>query len=77
MAAGGGGLHRAELALGTRTEERFMVCFYGRTVANIDAMRVIGDRTPGDSAIYPDEDMQVVQDAEGKWRYLHKDGTPY
>ena len=37
----------------------------------------IGDRTPGDSAIYPDEDMQVVQDAEGKWRYLHKDGTPY
>jgi uncharacterized cupin superfamily protein len=37
----------------------------------------IGDRTPGDSAIYPDEDMQVVQDADGKWRYLHKDGTPY
>jgi len=37
----------------------------------------IGDRTRGDSAIYPDEDMQVVQDAEGKWRYLHKDGTPY
>src|SRR4051812_31699646 len=37
----------------------------------------IGDRTPGDSAIYPDEDMQVVQDAEGKWRYLHKDGTAY
>ena len=37
----------------------------------------IGDRTPGDSAVYPDEDMQVVQDAEGKWRYLHKDGTPY
>ena len=37
----------------------------------------IGDRTPGDSAVYPDEDMQVVQDAEGKWRYLRKDGTPY
>jgi uncharacterized cupin superfamily protein len=37
----------------------------------------IGDRTPGDSAIYPDEDLQVVQDSEGKWRYLHKDGTPY
>ena len=37
----------------------------------------IGDRTRGDSAIYPDEDMQVVQDAEGNWRYLHKDGTPY
>jgi uncharacterized cupin superfamily protein len=37
----------------------------------------IGDRTPGDSATYPDEDMQVVQDAQGSWRYLHKDGTPY
>ena len=37
----------------------------------------IGDRTPGDSAIYPDEDMRVVQDADGKWRYLRKDGTPY
>lgn len=37
----------------------------------------IGDRTMGDSASYPDDDMQVVQDAEGKWRYLHKDGTPY
>lgn len=37
----------------------------------------IGDRTRGDSAIYPDEDLQVVQDAGGNWRYLHKDGTPY
>ena len=37
----------------------------------------IGDRTRGDSAVYPDEDLQVVQDAEGNWRYLHKDGTPY
>jgi uncharacterized cupin superfamily protein len=37
----------------------------------------IGDRTRGDSAAYPDDDLQVVQDAEGNWRYLHKDGTPY
>lgn len=37
----------------------------------------IGDRTRGDSATYPDDDMQVMQDAEGNWRYLHKDGTPY
>jgi uncharacterized cupin superfamily protein len=37
----------------------------------------IGDRTRGDSAVYPDEDLQVVQDADGNWRYLHKDGTPY
>jgi uncharacterized cupin superfamily protein len=37
----------------------------------------IGDRTPGDSASYPDDDLHVVQDADGKWRYLRKDGTPY
>jgi len=37
----------------------------------------IGDRTRGDSAVYPDEDLQVAQDAQGNWRYLHKDGTPY
>ena len=37
----------------------------------------IGDRTRGDSAVYPDEDLQVMQDADGNWRYLHKDGTPY
>lgn len=39
-----------ELELGRRAEDRFMVCFYGRTVANIEAMRMIGDRTPGTSA---------------------------
>jgi uncharacterized cupin superfamily protein len=37
----------------------------------------IGDRTAGDSASYPDDDMQAVQDADGKWRFLHKDGKPY
>lgn len=37
----------------------------------------IGDRTRGDSATYPDDDMQVAQDAEGNWRYSRKDGTPY
>lgn len=42
-------LRSDELALGARAEDRFMVCFYGRTVANIEAMRRIGDRTPGTS----------------------------
>ena len=36
----------------------------------------IGDRTPGDSATYPDDDMQAVHGTDG-WRFLHKDGTPY
>jgi uncharacterized cupin superfamily protein len=36
----------------------------------------IGDRTPGDSGTYPDDDLQAVR-ADGAWRFLHKDGTPY
>jgi phosphohistidine swiveling domain-containing protein len=43
-------LSRAEMRLGTRTDDRCMVCFYGRTVANIERIRLIGDRLPGTSA---------------------------
>jgi phosphohistidine swiveling domain-containing protein len=45
-----GVLHPAEVVLNDRAEDRFMVAFYGRTVANIEAMRTIGDRMPGTSA---------------------------
>lgn len=37
----------------------------------------IGDRTPGNGATYPDDDLQAVLGTDGKWRYLHKDGTAY
>jgi uncharacterized cupin superfamily protein len=36
----------------------------------------IGDRIPGDSATYPDDDLAAVA-VDGQWRYAHKDGTPY
>lgn len=36
----------------------------------------IGDRTPGDQGIFPDDDLQAVL-VEGQWRLAHKDGTPY
>lgn len=36
----------------------------------------VGDRTPGDSASYPDDDLQAAL-ADGKWRFARKDGTPY
>ncbi len=36
----------------------------------------VGDRTPGDSARYPDDDLQAMS-VEGHWRFTHKDGTPY
>jgi uncharacterized cupin superfamily protein len=36
----------------------------------------VGDRTPGDTGSYPDDDLRAVS-VEGRWRFTHKDGTPY
>jgi uncharacterized cupin superfamily protein len=38
----------------------------------------IGDRAPGDSATFPDEDLKVLKSEDGRQRvFVHKDGTPY
>jgi uncharacterized cupin superfamily protein len=37
----------------------------------------IGDRTPGDSASYPDDDLQAVVGSDGGWRFTRKNGTAY
>jgi uncharacterized cupin superfamily protein len=36
----------------------------------------IGDRTPGDEASYPDDDL-IARETAGTWTFLHKDGRPY
>jgi uncharacterized cupin superfamily protein len=36
----------------------------------------IGDRTPGDEASYPDDDL-CARLINGAWHMFHKDGTPY
>jgi uncharacterized cupin superfamily protein len=36
----------------------------------------IGDRTPGDSAVWPDDDLQAME-IDGKRRMAHRDGRPY
>jgi uncharacterized cupin superfamily protein len=36
----------------------------------------IGDRSPGDAVVYPDDDLKAEMGADGKWRYSRKDGTP-
>jgi uncharacterized cupin superfamily protein len=36
----------------------------------------VGDRSAGDSAVYPDDDLQAVL-VDGQWQFAHKDGSPY
>ena len=36
----------------------------------------IGDRTPGDEGSYPDDDLKASV-VDGKWKFVHKDGSPY
>jgi len=36
----------------------------------------VGDRSRGDSATYPDDDLAVTMGEDGKYRYTRKDGTP-
>ena len=36
----------------------------------------VGDRTAGDSSIYPDDDLQALA-VDGQWQFARKDGTPY
>lgn len=44
---------------------------------NEDAVYLeVGDRTPGDEGHYPDDDIKALR-VEGKWVFVHKDGTPY
>jgi len=46
--------------------------------SNLDVLYLeIGDRTAGDSATYPDDDLQALLAENGQWRFAHQDGTPY
>lgn len=36
----------------------------------------VGDRTPGDAATYPDDDLAAAA-VDGRWTFTHRDGTPY
>lgn len=37
----------------------------------------IGDRSAGDCATYPDDDLQAQLGTDGRWQFLHKNGEPY
>jgi uncharacterized cupin superfamily protein len=38
---------------------------------------VVGDRSAGDTVAYPDIDLDGRLDADGRFQFTHKDGTPY
>ena len=37
----------------------------------------VGDRTPGDTVSYPDDDLKGVYGADGRYEFRHADGRPY
>lgn len=47
-----------------------------RTDADVVILEV-GDRSPDDAVTYPDDDIQAVLGGDGRWRFAHKDGSPY
>jgi uncharacterized cupin superfamily protein len=47
-----------------------------RTGADVLLLEV-GDRTPGDEASYPDNDIRAQFVSAGVYRFTRKDGTPY
>jgi uncharacterized cupin superfamily protein len=50
-------------------------CLINETAEDVFYLE-IGDRTPGDEGSYPDDNLKAML-VEGKWKFLHKDGTPY
>lgn len=50
-------------------------CFRNDCATTVVLLEV-GDRTPGDVATYPDDDLQARLDAGG-WIFTHKDGRPF
>jgi uncharacterized cupin superfamily protein len=50
-------------------------CLVNRTDRPVLYLEV-GDRTPGDAVVYPDDDLQAEMGSDGKWRYSRKDGSP-
>lgn len=50
-------------------------CLVNETLQEVVYLEV-GDRTAGDEANYPDDDLQALR-IDGQWRFARKDGTPY
>lgn len=50
-------------------------CLINRRLEDVVYLE-IGDRTPGDAATYPDDDLRAEL-IDGEWRFAHRDGRQY
>jgi len=50
-------------------------CLVNRSAQSVVYLE-IGDRPPGDAAVYPEDDL-LAEHVEGHWRFTHKNGRPY
>ena len=50
-------------------------CLINETTEEVVDLEV-GDRTPGDEASYPDDDLKALL-VDGRWKFVHRDGKPY
>lgn len=51
-------------------------CLVNRTDRDVVYLE-IGDRSAGDDANYPDDDLAAAFGPDGRWVMTHKDGSPY
>lgn len=51
-------------------------CLVNRTDRDVVYLE-IGDRSAGDAATYPDDDLAAALGPDGRWIMTHKDGRPY
>lgn len=51
-------------------------CLINESAADVEYLE-IGDRSAGDTVIYPDDDLAAILGDDGQWRFTHKDGSPY
>ncbi len=63
------------MCAGARAGSGNAQCLVNRTEQEVVILE-IGDRTPGDEAFYPDDDIQAKL-IDGRWQFTHKDGSPY
>lgn len=51
-------------------------CLTNRTDRDVVYLE-IGDRSAGDAASYPNDDLAAALGPDGRWTFSHKDGRPY